>query len=121
MISNAELSLQVAGTRAFILADPEDIQLLRPTRTEDGEGGWVNGDFAPLATQTCRMIPQSDQVEEISTPDGRMARPEYVILFEPGSDMKRYDEFIWRDTRWQIVQIHSKPDYEMKGDVIRYV
>lgn len=121
MINAVELELQKAGTRAFILADAEDIQFSRPTRVSDGAGGWTYGSFVALAPQTCRLIPQSDDVPEIAGQDGRMARPEYVILMEPGSDMLRYDEFTWSGIRWQIVQLHQKPDYEMKGDVIRYV
>lgn len=116
----AELEIQATATRAFILADAEDLQLVRSTRSSDGAGGWVYSTPVPLAIQTARLIPQSDRVQEVITSDGRRAFPEYVILMEPSSDMQRYDQFTWRGIVWEISQIHYKPDYEMKGDVIRY-
>lgn len=116
----AELEIHRAATREFILHDPEDLVFLRNVRTSDGAGGFVETADAPLATQTGRMIPQSDKVPELTASDGRSARPEWVLLMEPDADMKRYDRFTWRNILWEIAQIHTKPDYEMKGDVIRY-
>jgi hypothetical protein len=52
--------------------------------------------------------------------DGRVALPEWVIMMEPDSDLQRYDRFTWRGIEWEIAQIHTKPDYQLKGDVIRY-
>jgi hypothetical protein len=115
----AELDLQVAATRAFILADAEDITLYRSVRQSDGAGGYKYGTHVPLAPQVARLIPQTDAVPEFAGQDGRRATPEWVILLEPESDMQRYDRFEWRGDTWEIVQVHSKPDYEMKGDVIR--
>jgi hypothetical protein len=116
----AELEIQATATRAFILADPEDLTLMRRVRTPDGSGGFTYGSPAALAVQTGRMIPQSDRVVELRTSDGRSAIPEWVLMMEPDSDMQRYDQFTWRGAVWEIVQIHNKPDYELKGDVIRY-
>jgi hypothetical protein len=115
-----ELELQEAATRAFILADAEDLVLVRSTRVADGSGGWTYTTPVQLATQTARLIPQSDRVLEVVSSDGRRAIPEWVLLMEPGSDMKRYDRFTWKGIVWEIAEVHYKPDYEMKGDVIRY-
>jgi hypothetical protein len=119
MMDPAELELQTAATRAFILADPEDLVLLRKTKTPDGAGGFVGTAEASLATQVARLIPQFDAVPELTGSDGRLAVPEWVLLMEPGSDIQRYDRFWWNDIQWEIAQLHYKPDYEVKGDVIR--
>jgi hypothetical protein len=116
----AELELQTTATRAFILADPEDLSFVRMTRTSDGSGGWTYESPVSLAPQTARLIPQSDRVTEVESSDGRRAVPDWILLMEPGSDMQRYDHFSWRGVEWEIAQMHFKPDYEMKGDVIRY-
>lgn len=115
----AELELQVTATRAFILADAEEITFIRKTRQSDGVGGFTYGSPVELAPQVARMIPQSDKVREIAGGDGRSAAPEWVIMMEPGSDIQRYDTFNWRGRDWEVAEIHTKPDYQIKGDVIR--
>jgi hypothetical protein len=116
----AELELQITATRAFILADAEDIEIVRRTRSDDGSGGFIYESPVALAAQVARLIPQSDKVREVTAEDGRVALPEWVIMMEPDSDLQRYDRFTWRGIEWEIAQIHTKPDYQLKGDVIRY-
>lgn len=118
-MNGAELELQIGATRAFILADAEEIVLWRRGKVSDGAGGFTLSPPVPLAPQTSRLIPQSDMVLEIEDSNGRMAVPEWVIMMEPGSDLERYDQFEWRGLNWEISQVHMKPDYEMKGDVVR--
>jgi hypothetical protein len=113
----AELELQSGITRAFILADAEDIQFTRRTKVADGAGGFIHTEV-DIATQTGRMIPQTDQVPELTDSNGRMAAPQWVLLMEANADMHRYDRFIWRGMLWEIAQVHTKPDYQTKGDVI---
>ena len=115
----AELELNKEATLAFILADPEDITLLRPHKVSDGAGGFKLGSPTPLITQTGRLIPQSDRVLEVRNSNGRMAMPEFVLLLPAEADLLRYDTFVWRGATWEIAQVHTKPDYELKGDVIR--
>lgn len=114
-----ELELQEGITRAFIYADADNIVLYRSDPVADGAGGKKRGEEYPLAVQTFRMIPQTDQVTEIADSNGRMAMPEWVLLGESASDMRRGDRFTWRGMEWEIAQVHTKPDYQRKGDVIR--
>lgn len=114
-----ELEMQVAATRAFILADPEDLVFLRASRISDGAGGFLPGTQVEIATQTARLIPQSDKVPEVTGSDGRHSVPEWILLMEPDADLKRYDRFSWGGNEWEVAQIHLKPVYELKGDVIR--
>lgn len=114
-----ELKLQVETTRAFILADPEDLVLLRRDKISDGSGGFYFDNEQSLPSQTARLIPQNDRVPEVVTSDGKRGMPEFVILLEPDADVQRYDQFQWKNVRWEIAHLHLKPEYELKGDVIR--
>jgi hypothetical protein len=114
----AELELQDGITRAFILADAEDLVLRRRAKVSDGAGGFTQSSV-DIAEQTFRMIPQNDGVPEIADSNGRMGIPEWILLGESDCDMARYDRFTWRSMEWEIVQVHIKPDYQRKGDVIR--
>jgi len=120
-VDAAELQLQVTMTEAFILADAVELLLLRRTRSDDGAGGFTLTDPQPLpGVQTFRLLPRSDKVPEVSTSDGRRASVEYTLLALPDADMQRYDLFDWNNIRWEIAQVHMKPDYERKGDVVQW-
>ena len=47
--------------------------------------------------------------------------PELYLLAMPDANIQRYDKFSWHGIDWQIDEIHFKPDYEMRCDVVRYV
>ena len=121
MLSATELEIQSAITQAFILADPESIIFQRRTQTADGAGGFILGAPAPLSNaQTVRLIPASDKVPEVSTSDGRRARPELVVLAPRDVDRAKYDQFTYDGRTYEIAEIHDKPDYERKGDAVVY-
>lgn len=117
----SELAIQTTMTEAFILADAEQVVFSRRTKLVDGSGGFTFT-TAPLANaQTVRLIPASDKVTEVITQDGQRARPQYTLIGMPTLDIKKYDLFTWRGSTWEVVEVHMKPDYEKKGDVILYV
>lgn len=118
MLSATELSLQMKTTSAFIEHDAVDLIINRRSRIDDGEGGVVVGPESPVGMVRARLIPQSDKVPEVSTSDGRLLKPEFVLLCMPGQDMERYDVFSWHGGEWEIISIHEGPEYEMKGDVV---
>jgi hypothetical protein len=122
VISDVELAVMTAQTKAFIAADFEIVSITpRVTRTPDGAGGWTEIKGAPLPNITCRLIPQSDKVPEAMSLDGRRAAPEYVLMAMPGEDIQEHDTFVWRGATYQIAQVHRKPEYELKADVVLYV
>lgn len=111
-----------AQTKAFIASDFEVIAITpRILRTSDGAGGWTEAEGVPLPGITCRLIPQSDKVPETPSLDGRRATPEYIMLMMPGEDVQENDTFFWRGAKYQIAQVHRKPEYELKADVVLYV
>lgn len=118
MISDVELRILSAQTKAFIDADVEEISILpREVRTEDGAGGWILETGAPLPAIRVRLIPQSDKVPEASSLEGSRRAPEFVLVAMPGEDITANDRFEWRGNMWEITQVHDKPEYELKGDV----
>jgi hypothetical protein len=118
-MDSAELTLEIQATQAFIYADAESIQLSRSVRATDGAGGYVDGAPAPIIEQTARLVPQSDNVPQLVGSDGRLAKPEWVIMFMPGADVARFDRFTRGNSEWEIANLHPAPKYILKGDVIK--
>lgn len=121
MMEAGELAVHIAGTAAFIAADPVTLTLQTRSRLPDGAGGsrFFNGpDRAP---QTFRLIPQQDKVPERQTSDGIVAVPEFVLLGMPDCVMQRYDRFEALGATWEIAQVHLRPAYQKKGDVVRVI
>ena len=122
MMPAIERILMESQTAMFIDSDPELITILpRRTQVPDGAGGWTNVETFNNTPIKVRLIPQSDKVPEVTPMEGRRKATEYVLLALPGTDVQRYDRFSWRDQVWQVDQIHDKPEYELKGDVVLYV
>lgn len=118
MIHPSELAVQRQLTTVFIEADPIEIQLLRPVRTSDGAGGYVDSSLAPVGgLQRLRLIPLGDGAEERLTADGRQVAPSYMLLGTHLADMQRWDEFAVDGRRYQIVFINQNQQYEIKGEV----
>lgn len=118
MITNAsELNLQRKQTLAFIKADYARIVLYRSEWVSDGEGGVTPQAPEPLAAQTMRMIPRQDTSTQISTADGEMVTPQYVLLGRWDADIQRWDEFTLDDNRYQVVSVAENRQYETKAEV----
>lgn len=119
MISAAEMAVHVASTKAFVEADVETIIFQRPggrIRTETG--GYKDVAATTTKTQRVRLIPQSDKVPVSADTNGTREIPEYIVMGLPDADFQKGDLFDWRGQRWSVQQIHDKPDYARKGDVI---
>lgn len=121
-----EITYQRRNTKAFIDADPIQVTLTETPRTETADGGWRKG--APVARdlQTFRLIPQSDIMPQVQTPDGIALTPGYVLLGEHSCIMERWDTFELNGLKFMIVS-PVRPDvrlyvnaYERKADVARY-
>lgn len=123
MISAVELEVQTANTRQFIEADAEEIVFIHlGEKIRTAGGGYRHDeDWDPRsAPQRVRLIPQSDKVPVSADTNGTRERPEYILAGLPDADFLKGDTFDWRGQRWQVSQIHDKPDYIRKGDVILY-
>lgn len=123
MISAVEMAIMSRQTDAFVAADAETITVTpKPTRTADGAGGYTLTDGAPFDL-TVRLIPQSDKVPVTDTWEGTRPRTEYILIGNPdlALQLSKDDVFAWRGAEWKISQVHDKPDYEFKADVIRNV
>lgn len=116
MIATAELAAQRKLTEAFIACDRTPIALVRNTKVDDGSGGYTLVP-ATIAVQQFRLLPQQDVSREVQTADGRMVRPNWVLLGKYNADMVRGDTFTMNGDRLELAQVEDK-QYEMKGWVI---
>lgn len=120
----AELNIQRKNTKVFIDADPVSIRLKRESRTATEDGGHrKNADGPPMDPQIFRLIPITDQMPVIQTPDGFQRTPTYVLLGTYDCDMDIWDKFTLNGINYQIVSpirpVHSKDSvYQRKGDVV---
>lgn len=119
MISTAELAVGIATTKQFIESDVEVIVFKRPMRRERTEtGGYADIPGFTSEPQRVRLIPQSDKVPAAMDTNGTRERPEYILAGLPDADFDKGDTFVWRGQTWKVEQLHDKPDYIRKGDVI---
>ena len=114
----AELRAQCRVSLAFIEADARYVTLMRSPRTDDGAGGTVVGEPAPLSPQKLRLLPQEDGATARTTAEGETATPEYMLMGPWNANMQRFDEFELDGVRYQIVYIDDRK-YELKAEVIR--
>jgi hypothetical protein len=115
-----ENTMQIVQTKAFINASPTTVVLSRPTTTRDNAGGSVRA-YSPLdSAQTFRIEPLGGgaQLAPVrSTIDGVSIKPEYRIIAMPDADMKRHDQFVWRNGKYEIVFVLPFTDYQMTAEV----
>jgi hypothetical protein len=125
MIATTELEIQAQMTQAFINTDPEEIVMMRPGRVRNPDtGAWEDSEGVPQDPQTVRIQEyqtNAGPLREVVVPGGEVEMPELYLLAMPGANIKEKDWFFWRSVKWQIDTIHPKPDYELRGDVVRYV
>lgn len=119
-----ELAINRSNTVAFISADPVNIVLRRYKFEPDGAGGKKKIPDVPSGPQVFRLIPQSDIMPQVQTPDGIVLTPSYVLLGTHDSVIRRWDEFTLEGVEFKVVS-PVRPDYtvesvyERKADVAR--
>lgn len=95
-------------TAAYIAANPVSISLIRTPTVPDGAGGVMLGDAVIIGAQTMRMIQQQrGQEKERRDRDGRVVRPELVLMAAHDADVSEDDEFMWDDRRFRVVYIQD--------------
>lgn len=121
----SEVTINRKNTKFFINADPVSLALIPIEKEDDGGGGYRMKDLEPLPAQTFRLIPQSDVMPSVTTPDGVQLLPTYVLLGEHDAEMPRWAKFRINEVEFQITS-PRRPDfreaeqaYEAKADVAR--
>lgn len=120
----SELEINRLNTKAFIDADPVSLVLSHREKEDTPTGGFKFGDPVLRDAQTFRLIPQSDIMPQVQTPDGTTLTPTYVLLGTHDAQMSRWDTFSLNGIDFVIVS-PIRPDYtlenvyERKGDVAR--
>lgn len=121
----SEINYHRFNTKEFIDADPLEILLTHHSRVDTDDGGFTRDDSPHIGTQVFRLIPQTDVMPLVQTPDGVQLQPGYVLLGEWNCDMRRWDTFTLNGIDFVIVS-PIRPDfrdsdfvYERKADVAR--
>lgn len=121
----AETQLLRTNTDWFIAADPVVLVLTPSGKVSDGAGGYTPAPGEPRAEQIFRLIPSTDSMPQIQTPDGVQLTPTYVLLGSYDAEMERWDTFSLNGVDFRIVSPirpdHRTPEhfYEKKADVAR--
>lgn len=121
-IPDIELRVMRRNTTSFIAADDRPVTLKRTSPVPNGTGGTKPGVPTSLPTQTMRLLPQAESPStERTLPDGRVVKPTWVLLGEYTASMERGDTFVISESplvTGEVVYVHEKRDYEVKGEVI---
>lgn len=119
MIPAAEMAAQRRATDAFIRADVESVTLVPRERSRTASGGATYTDLPPRPSQAMRLIPAKETLAvERETLDGRIVKPEYVLLALWDGEMERGDRFSLGGNRYEVAFVHEKRDYQVKGEVV---
>lgn len=124
-VSSMELEIQRRNTKAFIDANAIWVTLEPYGKVDTPDGGFRLQNGTPRSPQTFRLLPQSDVMPQVQTPDGIQLTPTYVLLGTWDCEMERWDKFFFNDVWFRIVS-PIRPDhsvinvYERKADVARF-
>ena len=118
MIPGSEAKAQRNLTAAFIGADISEITLTPVEYVSNGSGGRKRTDSPARPPQSMRLIPQGVGTPERTTIDGVAAQPTMVLLGVWDAGMERGDRFVHNGIRYEVVFVHDKRDYQVKGEVI---
>lgn len=119
-----ELRVHRVNTKAFIEANPIEIQLIPRIKTNTGSGiRWA--DDTPRVVQTFRLIDQTrtfgPEPGTVLASDGKQRKAEYQLLGEVGRIIGLYDYWIdEKGIRFEVSNLLTNNDYEVRAQVIRY-
>lgn len=117
-IQALELAMLRENTKAFIDTDYKDLTFSRRSKVPNGSGGFTEI-YTPLpSAQRVRLIPQHGNLSpQRETLDGTAVVPEFILLAEHSADLARWDTFVDQGMRYQVLWVHEKKSYEVKGEV----
>ena len=105
-------------THRFILENPSQIVLKRPTDVPDGAGGSTTTE-TDRPSQTVRIIDRFSAVmTERRTLSGEMTTPDFNVLFEWDGDVQVGDVFTRHGLRMEIVWVLDN-GYRKTAEVAR--
>lgn len=115
----AELAVLREGTEFYISCNPTTIEIQRPVKVDDGEGGF-SGPSLPLDPQTMRLITQNEGVNVVSAGiDGEEINPEFVLLAMWDADVRAGDWFTLAapDIKYDVKFVRDNHNYEVWAGV----
>lgn len=123
MRSAAELKSLRAGTRAFIAANPVELDLIPRKRIKTGTGTTFQ-DQPKRPPQTLCLIDQSTARSPVpgvvQTSDGRERLVEWILLGEHDAEVELWDYWVDANGTYEVAQIFPANGYELRAAVVRH-
>lgn len=110
-IGDIPASLQAKQTEAFVNYRPTDVILIRTTKVADGQGGYTRDTPTPLPPQKLRLV-KINRLAEIVRMNaaGRQVSPNWTLLGDIETDMKRFDTCTVEGHKLEIVHVTDIPN-----------
>lgn len=122
MRSAAELKSLRAGTKAFIAANPVELDLIPRVRIKSGTGTTFQ-DQPARRPQTICLIDQSTARSPvpgvIQTSDGRERLTDFILLGAHDSVVELWDYWTDASGTWEVAQVFPANGYEVRAAVVR--
>lgn len=119
--------LHIKQTIAFIDERPEDVVIMRRTRTATTAGGWKYGAPTALPVQRMRKVASAlrGAVTRRTTEDGRQVIPTYTMIGLPDADIQEFDVFTLhpgtdKEESYEVVFVSREPNWRTSAEVTEH-
>lgn len=119
-VNRTETRMQRRLLKAFLDAEPADIELQRPTFVKTPAGGLkATVPAKTLSKQRFRLVPFKKRMTKITrdTPDGNIINLEYVLIGHHDADVKPGDYFEWNNQMYDVVSLEPRDDYRIAANI----
>lgn len=107
-------------TNALIDENPTMVTLRRYRMEATPSRGQKKVLHSTLAPQRVRLIANNRQLPERTLPDGRVVRPQKVMLGDMNCDFALGDEFEEGGHTWEIINFDDDAPYRNAAEVVRH-
>lgn len=104
-------------TQSFIDRDSDKIVLYRAAKSDDGQGGTIEGEPEPLATQTVRVVGQRNGPPVVIA-DGRQIKLDKSLIGMPTFDVEIGDTFSYQNRSFEVVWIQRDPVWRIEAGAV---
>lgn len=113
-------------TKEFIEDNPDDVVLMRRTKTTTAAGGFKWSASSPLAPQRGRLVMSSNRGDKIerTLPDGKVVLVQGTLIFLPGANVQVGDLLDIPEPdgvhSWIVVSVSTTPPWRTHVELSRH-